>query len=199
MKTLSPAISAAIAGQEIWPVRLIDLTVANTTYHISDHYKNLTFSSFTYLPNGNLLSIDSIEDRVSSTDSSLEISLSGIDTNFRLDVLQADIIGSPVKIFRGFIDKSSGNLIEDPMLSYEGIVYQVTSSEEYPTTLQAEGFSPTAFTVAVEVRSTLFRLEEEPGRATNDSSNRRVDPTDRAMEYVASLNGKNVRFGGSAE
>ena len=199
MKTLAPAVTQAIAGQEIWPVRFVDLQVGGTTYHLSDHYKTISVGSNTYLPNGSLLSISDIESRVQAGDQSVEIALSGIDTNFRLDVLNSDILGGTVTIKRGLINHSTGALVADPITVFQGIVFQVASSDEYPTDLSSTGFGSTAFTVTVEVRSLVYKLEESPGRATNNASNHEVDPTDMSMEFVASLNGKNIRFGGSPD
>ena len=58
--------------------------------------------------------------------------------------------------------------------------------------------SQATFTVSVDVRGDNFLLEDEPGRYTNDNSQKAIDSTDRSMEYVAGLNGKSVRFGGDA-
>ena len=66
-------------------------------------------------------------------------------------------------------------------------------SEENPTQL-TDTLTVSGFTATVEVRSTTFRLDETPGRFTNDESNRKVDPTDASMEFVAGLNGRSVSY-----
>ena len=197
MRTLDPAVATAIAGQEIWPVRMVSLQIGEMTYYVSDHYRDITYNTNTYLPNGTLLGVDNISDATTANHDSIEISLSAIDNTFRAAVLAETVIGGRVDLYRGLISPITGNLLADPLLLYEGIIFSSSLSEEYPTQL-TDTIELTGFTATIEIRSSTFRLDETPGRFTNNESNMKVDPTDRAMEYVASLNGRNLRFGGPA-
>ena len=87
MRTLDPAVQAVIDGQEIWPVRLIDIQAGSNIFYISDHYRNITNGGNTYLGNGTLLSIDNVVDSTTANHDSIEISLSAIDTAFRANSL----------------------------------------------------------------------------------------------------------------
>ena len=98
MRTLPSQITTAIQGQEIWPVRLVDVQIGDTTYYISDHYRNLTANTNLYLPNGRLLNIDNVANKTTADEDSIEISLSAIESIFRTDVLAADVIGGEVTI-----------------------------------------------------------------------------------------------------
>ena len=195
MRTLAPAVATAIAGQEIWPVRMVSLNIGGTVYYISDHYRDITYATNTYLPNGNLLGVDNITDATTANHDSIEISLSAIDSSFRAAVLAETVIGGAVNLYRGLISPLTGNLLADPILLYEGIIFSTSLSEENVTNL-TDTVELTGFTAVVEIRSSTFRLDETPGRFTNDASNRKVDSTDRSMEFVAGLNGRNLRFGG---
>ena len=195
MRTLDPAVATAIAGQEIWPVRMISLNIGGTVYYISDHYRDITYEANVYLPNGTLLAVDNITDATTANHDSIEISLSAIDSSFRAAVLAETVIGGQVDLYRGLISPTTGDLLADPILLYEGIIFSTSLSEENVTNL-TDTVELTGFTAVVEIRSSTFRLDETPGRFTNDASNRKVDSTDRAMEFVAGLNGRNLRFGG---
>ena len=195
MRTLPAAVSTAIAGQELWPVRLIDLQIGENTFYISDHYRDLTFNSNMYIPNGTLLAVDNVSDSTTANHDSIEVSLSAIDSSFRASVIAENVIGGSVNLYRGLISPVTGLLLADPTLFYQGIIFSSTISEENPVQLTATT-ELVGFTATVEIRSSTYRLDETPGRFTNDESNRKVDPTDRAMEYVAGLNGRNLRFGG---
>ena len=197
MRTLPSQITNAIQGQEIWPVRLVDLSIGNTIYYISDHYKNITANTRLYLPNGRLLNIDNIVNKTAADDDSIEISLSAIESIFRTDIIAADAIGGTVTIYRGFVDSTTGNLLAAPTNLFSGIIYSVNLSEDYPTSLGGDSLEVTGFSATIDVRQSTFRLAETPGRYTNDASNKTRDSGDDSMEFVASLNGRNVRFGGS--
>ena len=139
----------------------------------------------TFLPNGRLLNIDNVANGTNITDDSVEISLAVIDATFRADILDADTIGGDVTIRRGLVDANTGNLVSsDVHTVYEGTIFQVSFGEEYPLELGGSVISQTAFTAVADVRAKTFLLEEALGRYTNDTSNRRVDPTDRSMEFV---------------
>ena len=196
MRTLPAAVQTAIDGQEIWPVRLISLQLGSDTFYISDHYRNLLYAGNSYLGNGTLLSIDNVVDSTTANHDSLEISLSAIDSSFRASVIAENAIGGNVDVYRGLISPTTGDLLADPLLVYEGIIFSSSISEENPVQL-TDTLTLSGFTATVEVRSSTFRLDETPGRFTNDESNRKVDPTDRSMEFVAGLNGRNIRFGGT--
>ena len=197
MRTLDTATQNAIDGTEIWPVRLITMQIGSVTYAISDHYRPIITGGITYVPNGNLLSIDNVTNSTSANEDSIEVALSAIDPIFRRDVLDADSVGGTVRIFRGLINSETGELVSTPINFYNGIIYSVNISEEYPTNVPTNTIQATGFSITVDIRSTTFRLEELPGRFTNDNSNREVDANDRGMEFVAGLNGRNVRFGGT--
>ena len=196
MLNLGTDVTNALAGNEIWPVRLVSIQIGDTTYRISDHYRNIAIGTDTYLPNGNLLSIDNIKNAVEFDNGSIEVSLSVIDGSFRSAILDANSIGGVVTIYRGLINATTGNVISTPFRIYEGIIYSVSINEEAPDDL-SEVVQAVTFTAVAEVRSTTYRLSETPGRLTNNASQRAVDSTDRSMEYVAGLNGVNVRFGGT--
>ena len=196
MLTLASDVQTAIAGDNIWPVRLVHMNIGGTNYYISDHYKNLTYSSNTYLPNGNLLGIDGIQNTIEANEDSIEVSLSAIDTTFRQDILNADAIGGEVTIYRGLINKDTGLILGTPIVAFTGFIFSMSMTEEAPDRPQAT-IEKGSFTAVAEVRSSLYRLSETHGRFTNDASNKEVDSTDDSMEFVASLNGLNVRFGGS--
>ena len=196
MLTLSPAILSHLNDEEIWSVRLVDLQIGDTTYYISDHYRAISVGAITYLPNGSLLGIDEISATTRENEDTVTISLSGVESAFRADVLDADAIGGTVNISRGFISTATGDLIDTPINNYSGVIYSLAITEEYPVDIAGSTTTLTGFTISVDVRSTAFRLGENPGRFTNDPSNRAVDSTDRSMEFVASLDGRNVRFGG---
>ena len=197
MRTLNAAITTAINGDNVWPVRLVTIAIGDMTYRISDHYINVISGGNTFLANGNLLSISNVVNQTNSNNDSIEVSLGVIESAFRADIIAADATGGTVTIQRGLIDANTGALIAEPITIYTGIIFSVSISEGGEIELGGSQYQQVAFTASIDVRAVTFRLDENPGRFTNDASNRRVDSGDAAMEFVAGLNGRNVTFGGS--
>ena len=121
--TLNTEVVSQLASSEVWSVRLIVLTIGDTTYRLTDHYRDLVYDSNTYIANGDLISINNITNGIEVDNSSLEVTLSAVESVFRGDVLDADAIGGPVSIYRGLIDLDSGDLLADPIKVYEGIIF----------------------------------------------------------------------------
>ena len=195
-RVLPTAVSNAINNQEIWTVRLIDMRIGDTTYRISDHYRTVDFGGNNYLPNGDLLSVDNVTDKTQTDNDNLELALSAIDPVFRADVIAADAAGGNVDVYRGLINTSSGELLADPVLLWQGIIFSVSLSQNIPVRPGTDVVSAAGFTAVADVRALTFRLDEQQGRFTNSASFRGFDPTDASADFVAGLDGRNIRFGG---
>ena len=196
VRVLPAAVTTAINNQEIWTTQLIDMTVGNTTYRISDHYRQIEVGGNLYIPNGDLLRVDNITDKAQADNDSIEIGLSAIDPSFRADIIAADAAGGRVDVYRGFINSNTGDLLADPILLWEGVIFSISLSQDYSINIGADVLSQSRFTAVADVRALTFRLDEQPGRFTNAQSFRDIDPLDEAADFVAGLDGRNVRFGG---
>ena len=98
MRTLNAAITTAINGDNVWPVRLVTIAIGDMTYRISDHYINVISGGNTFLANGNLLSISNVVNQTNSNNDSIEVSLGVIESAFRADIIAADATGGTVTI-----------------------------------------------------------------------------------------------------
>ena len=195
-RILPAAVATAIDNNEIWTVRLVDLRIGGTTYRISDHYRQLAIGSNLYIPNGDLINIDNVTDKTQTDNDSIEIGLSAIDPTFRADIIAADAAGGEVNIYRGLIGSTTGDLLAEPLLLWQGLIFSVSLSQNYDVTIGSAVISQTGFSAVADVRALTFRLDEQPGRFTNAQSFRDFDPTDESADFVAGLDGRNVRFGG---
>ena len=164
VRVLPTPISNAINNQEIWTVRMIEMTIGDTTYRISDHYRDLSFGGNVYLPNGDLLNIDNVTDKTETDNDSIEIALSSIDPIFRGDIIAADAAGGTVDVYRGLISSSTGELLADPVLLWEGIIFSVSLSQDFEGGVGSDVISRANFTAVADVRAITFRLDEQPGR-----------------------------------
>ena len=204
MLNLPAATQAAIAANEVWVVNLVSLEIGTTTYYITDHYKEIPYGGQTYLPNGNLLSIANVDESVEIGNQTINIALSGIDTTFRRDVIQFDAIGGTVEIDIAFLNTSTGAVIDDPLNIYTGTIWSVNSVEENSSNALRGVAESSTFTITAEVRSLNYIMENRPGRFTEDASNNAAlnkEPddadADKSMEFIPSLDGRNLHFGGS--
>jgi hypothetical protein len=85
----------------------IRLTLPSATYTFCSAASPITVNGVTYTGLGDLLSISNISQNVKSTSQDLSISLTGIDGSNVGMVLSADIKGSVVEVWRGFLDDNN--------------------------------------------------------------------------------------------
>ena len=99
-------------------------------------------------------------------------------------------------IYRGLISSTTGDLLADPLLLWEGVIFSVSLSQDHNIAIGSDVYGVSGFSAVADVRALTFRLDEQPGRFTNAQSFRDIDPLDEAADFVAGLDGRNVRFGG---
>jgi hypothetical protein len=111
----------------------IRLTMPSVTYTFCSAATAITVNGITFTGLGDLLSIGTITQNVKTTSQDLTISLTGIDGNNTGMVLSADIKGSVVEIWRGFLDANNQITtiggVQQFFKRYQGIVNNVSIQE----------------------------------------------------------------------
>ncbi len=97
-----------LADDNIKHCLLIDLTIDNTTYYISNAFKALTYNSNDYTECGAFLQVTEFTQDIKTTNGDITLSLSGIpsEIDYIQTILSAKITGGTCKIYRSFFDSS---------------------------------------------------------------------------------------------
>lgn len=162
------------------------------TAYISDYNVDITFGGNTYTNLGRLLSISDITNELRATASELSISLSGIPTGSVSAVLNQQIKGSTVEIYRGFFDPVTHALLNlapstNPLLKFKGIVTNYEISDDVDVTT-----STATTTITLTCNSIVEVLSNKvSGRRTNPAD----FPNEQSMSRVLALSKSNFNFG----
>ena len=173
---LTTAVKNELATQKIRPIYLVSIgfpTPTNITNCTHDLTSSVSGSSVTYTASGHLLSIGQVNEATKPIKNTLRIVLSGVEQSNVSVVLNNNVIGDTVEIYRGFLN-SSNSLIADPFLLYFGTIDGVTVTD-----------SSTTSTVGLSVTSHWGAFEKVGGRTTSDNSQRRFFSSDEGMEFSA--------------
>jgi hypothetical protein len=162
------------------------------TAYISDYKTPVAFGGNTYTNIGNLMSVSGITSEFRASPSELSISLSGIPTGSVSTILNEEIKGSRIEIYRGFFDAQTNTLLtipgsSNPVLKFKGIV------TNYDITDDVDVVALTATTtIALTCNSIVEILSNKvAGRRTNP-----VDfPNESSMTRVQALVNSNFQFG----
>ena len=182
---LSSSVKTQLATGIIDPVLLIEIGFGTPIYLTNasfDITSSVSGTSRTYLSNGHLRSVTGISETNKPTKNSLSLSLSAVDQTYVSVILNENIIGKEVKIWRGYLDSSSA-IIADPFLLYYGTIDEYKISDSTNTA-----------NIVLNITSHWGNFDKQNGRTTTDNSQQRFFSSDKGMEFSA-LNTKDIRWG----
>ena len=124
----------ALSSASIRHAEFIRITVDTTPYTYCNAAAPITVNGITFAGLGSLMFIGDVQRDIKSTSDDFTFNITGIDpANIGL-VLSADIKGSVVELWRGFLD-SNNQIITSPSQQffkrYQGLVNSVSISEDF--------------------------------------------------------------------
>lgn len=125
---------AALASPSIRYGEFVKLTTASDVYTFCNAATPITVDGTTYSNLGSLLSIGEIKRDTKATSGDLTIALTGVDGANVAVILDSDIKGSKVEVWRGFFD-GNNQIITTPTLQffkrYQGYVGNYSVTEDW--------------------------------------------------------------------
>lgn len=184
---------------------LIDLTLNNTTYYISNCYKEVSYNGNTYQALAGFLTISEIQNNISNANDEVQVSLSAIPPNYIAATLDTQIKGGEINIYRVFFDYRTQEVLKDgsgnPKVyrRFTGIISNYSVQEDINT----EGQTPEVnHTITIIASSIMGVLENKvSGRRTNQDDYQIVWPelgnssSDKSMDRVDTLFNQSFDFG----
>jgi hypothetical protein len=192
---MSTTIAAVNNNPNIVHSEFIRLTMTTGTYTFCSAASPITVAGVTYTGLGSLLSISNVTQDVKSTSKDLTISLAGVDgTNVGL-VLQNNIKGSVVEVWRGFFDSNNQILTIGGVLQffkrYQGIVNNINIQETFDNQLRRR-----IATVSISCASFKVVLQNRiSGEKTTSTLWQNKHPNDTSMNRVAVITAQYFDFG----
>lgn len=184
----------AVTSSSIRHAEFVRLTTPSNVYTFSNAPSAMTVSGITFSNLGSLLMVGDVQRDIKSTSDDMTISLAGINPANLVIVLAADIKGSTLEIWRGFLD-SDNQIITSPSLQffkrYQGLVNSVSIAEDF----DSEKRIRTA--VCTLSCSSLRRILENriSGVKTNKDSWQKFYSGDTSMDRVSQISNTFFDFG----
>lgn len=160
--------------------------------YVSDYNTAFTFEGNTYTNIGNLLSVSAFTSELRASPNELSVSLSGIPTDSVATILDQEIKGSEITVYRGFFDPATHTLLSvagdtNPVIKFKGIVTNYEISDDVDVN------SLTATTTILLTCSSSVEV------LSNKTSGRRTNvldfPGEDSMNRVTALANSNFNFG----
>jgi hypothetical protein len=129
----------ALNSASIVQAEFVRLTTSTDTYYFCNAAAPITVSGMTFNNLGSLLSISQIDRNIKATSTDLTVQLTGVDGSNVSIILAANIKGSNIDVWRGFLD-SQNQIIISPTLQffkrYTGIVSNASITEQFDDNLR---------------------------------------------------------------
>jgi hypothetical protein len=193
MTTIIPALSAT----SIKHCLLIDIDVNGTVYYISNAYSPIVYNGNTYTQLGHFMGMSEIQDDLKITNNQIGIQLSGIppddgSPNYMSVVLNSNIKGSKIQIYRAFFDTATGFYNATQVyLRFSGYVSNYSLSENWDQDNKIASNS-----IGIQCSSIHAIMEKKyTGRRTNDADQKFWYPGDTGMSRVKTLADSQFDFG----
>jgi 3D (Asp-Asp-Asp) domain-containing protein len=194
MSTTMTALSSASIVQ----AEFIRLTTSTDSYYFCNAAAPITVNGMTFTNFGSLLSISQIDRNIKATSTDLAIQLTGVDGANVAIVLGANIKGSKIDIWRGFLDGNNA-IITTPTQQffkrYTGIVSNASISENFDDQLRVR-----IATVGITCASFRTILENRiQGIKTTPKAWNFIYPNDKSMDRVPVIASTYFDFGAAPQ
>ena len=189
-----PTYMSALSSNSIKVVEFVRLTLPSDTYTFCNAAAPITVNGITFSGLGSLLAISEIQRDIKASSADLKVSLVGIDPENIAIILGAEIKGSTIEIWRGFLD-SNNAIITDPTQQffkrYQGIVNNIAIQEDFNDQIRQR-----IATCIVSSASMRIVLDSRiAGIKTNQIAWQRLYPNDTSMNRVAVIASTYFDFG----
>lgn len=157
----------------------------------SDHNASYSINSEVYTALGNLMNVTASSNELRPSSNTVSITLSGIPNTSIGEIVNSKIKSSPVIIYRGFFNPTTGAVIGTPQGRFRGFVNNYALQEEYSVDDRSA-----MNTLVIECASSVDVLNNKfSGRKTNPQSMKSYYPTDVAFDRVPNLENTTFNFG----
>ena len=182
-RDITTPVSNALDDAVIGPFFAVDIDFDTAPLYVWTGYGDLTIGSKTYLGAGQLLNISSVSETTEMEAKGATLTMSGIPSSFLSLALQEPYQGRECRIYFG-ITSSPSDYVE----VFAGELDQMNIEEQADSA-----------TISVTAENVLIRLERPVVRRFTNEDQKSRFPNDRGLEYVASLQDKEIFWGRTAK
>jgi hypothetical protein len=178
-RDISVSLTNSLDDGVVYPFFAVDLDFSSGPLYVWSGYGDLTIGSKTYLGAGQLLSISLVEESTEIEAKGASITMSGVPSDFLSLALAEPYQGRECRIYFGMTNSPS-----DYAEVFSGELDQMNVSEESSTA-----------TISITVENVLIKLERPVVRRFTDQDQRSRFPNDKGLEFVVSLQDKEIFWG----
>jgi len=196
-----------LTREVVYPFFAVEIDFASGPLYVWTGYGDLIANDNTYLGAGQLVNISSVEETTEIEAKGATITMSGIPSSFLSLALTEPYQGRPCRIYFGLwlsnkeISTEANQIITtENLFNFEvegesNFFAEIFSGELDQMNISEEGSTST---ISVTAENVLIKLERPVVRRLTNEDQKSRFPNDRGLEYVASLQDKEIFWGRTA-
>lgn len=165
----------AMAADANRPFYLVAIELASTTLRLSTLNRDISWSSQTWLGNGQLRGFGAVREGRDIAADGIEVKIAGEPSTMISIALQSVRQNKPATLYLGYLDSSLA-VIADPVVLFKGVVDTCKIVDQ-----------PDVATVSFGIESRLVNLQRASGLRFNHQSQQSIFPGDLGFQYVEFL------------
>jgi hypothetical protein len=189
-RNLTAGIVTAIEGDNAEFVHLVALDFSGGTFYITTAAQDISWSSQTWTAVGGALVVGNVEESSDASGQGIDLQLSGVDQTILSALLSNDFRGRTCQVYRAHLDTSTGTIIADPVLLFEGL--QLSPYEVTERTDATKGGGTVTIKTRIKGRMGVDRTR---GIWSNLASHQHFYATDTFWQNAAALANKEITWG----
>tara|TARA_Y100000004_G_scaffold194440_1_gene259022 strand:- start:479 stop:1054 length:576 start_codon:yes stop_codon:yes gene_type:complete len=188
-RTIGTNFRNQIESSRIRPFYAVEIAFKSGTIRTWTGFGSITISSETYIGTGNLLNISNVNETADVRATGIKITLSGIDSSLLSSSLNQDAENGTIKLFFGVLETSSNaqSVVDTPYLLFSGFLDTISVQEDGGKSI-----------ITVSGESKLITLERGANRRYTDQDQKNLFAGDRGLEFIDSLQDKQLFWGGGS-
>ena len=187
-RSIGSNFSTALSSDQIRPFLAVSIAF-DPSLRLWTGYHNITIDSSTYIGSGNLLEISNIQESSEVKATGISVSLSGLDSSILSSALTENVQGTNVEVYFGVLETSSNaeSVIDTPYKFFEGFLDTMVIEEQGETSQ-----------ISITIENKLIALEKPVDRRYTDQDQKNLFTGDKGLEFVDSLQDKEIVWGGGS-
>jgi len=183
-RDISTDTKAAIAADTVYPIFLFEAVFDEGTVRFWSGYGDLAWNSQTWTGAGSFASISPVSETGAIQANSATVGLNGIDSTIISLALTYEYRDRPCTLYLGFINQSNHSVTDAPFTVLAGRM----------DTMAIEDSGDTG-SISINIESSLIDLQRPKERRYTHEEQIREYPGDLGLEYVISLQDKQIPWG----
>ena len=168
-------------------ITLVDLTLGDDIYRLSDAWAPYDVSGTEYLALGSMLSVSGVTTQISTAQTEVTLTIGGItnDAKYAEIIRNTPIRGGAVQISRVIISKQQPDDYANEWIAFRGIINTYALRETYDSLAGVATLNLVLSCQSIQD----FLYAQYRGEITNGADRRRFFTDDTAFDYVSTAGG----------